>query len=168
MDPLCATFWHKLAEQIDGADRLLALLPPDSAAWRPPTPEGARPLWRVEQLVPHLLECMAGFLAVLLRLKPAEMAHLERYRGAPPPETVPPARERIAVYRREIEAGMALLATADLVMAVPTVFVPAGEPALTLLLGNLEHLVNHKHQLFLYLRMLGVPVATPDLYRLRG
>ena len=39
---------------------------------------------------------------------------------------------------------------------------------LTLLLGNLEHLVNHKHQLFSYLKLLGAPVRTPDLYRLRG
>jgi len=39
---------------------------------------------------------------------------------------------------------------------------------LTLLLGNLEHLINHKHQLFSYLKQMGVPVATPDLYQLRG
>jgi hypothetical protein len=39
---------------------------------------------------------------------------------------------------------------------------------MTLLLGNLEHLVNHKYQLFFYLKMLGVPLGTPDLYRLRG
>jgi hypothetical protein len=28
--------------------------------------------------------------------------------------------------------------------------------------------MNHKSQLFFYLKMLGVPVATADLYRLRG
>jgi hypothetical protein len=38
----------------------------------------------------------------------------------------------------------------------------------TLLLGNLEHLINHKHQLFLYLKLMGVPVGTPDLYQFRG
>jgi hypothetical protein len=46
--------------------------------------------------------------------------------------------------------------------------VAEGEPLLTLLLGNLEHLINHKHQLFWYLKLLGVSVRTPDLYRLRG
>jgi hypothetical protein len=51
---------------------------------------------------------------------------------------------------------------------VPTVFVPGGEALMTILLGNLEHLINHKYQLFFYLKMLGVPVGTGDLYRLRG
>ena len=51
---------------------------------------------------------------------------------------------------------------------MPTVFVPQGESILTLLLGNLEHLINHKHQLFTYLKQMGVPVATPDLYRFRA
>jgi hypothetical protein len=52
--------------------------------------------------------------------------------------------------------------------AIPTVFVPSGEAVLTLLLGNLEHVTNHKHQLFLYLKMLGVSVTTADLYAWRG
>lgn len=50
---------------------------------------------------------------------------------------------------------------------IPTVFVPSGEAVLTVLLGNLEHLLNHKHQLFFYLKLLGVVVTTRDLYRLR-
>ena len=39
---------------------------------------------------------------------------------------------------------------------------------MTLLLGNLEHLINHKHQLFTYLKQMGVEVTTRDLYRFRG
>ncbi len=39
---------------------------------------------------------------------------------------------------------------------------------MTLLLGNLEHLLNHKYQLFFYLKLLGVPVNSSDLYRFRG
>jgi hypothetical protein len=35
------------------------------------------------------------------------------------------------------------------------VFVPQGEPLLTLLLGNLEHFINHKYQLFSYLKGKG-------------
>jgi hypothetical protein len=30
------------------------------------------------------------------------------------------------------------------------------------------HLVNHKFQLFHYLKLMGVTVGTPDLYVLRG
>ena len=50
----------------------------------------------------------------------------------------------------------------------PNILFLSPVPILTLLLGNLEHLINHKHQLFTYLKQMGVPVATPDLYRFRG
>jgi len=55
----------------------------------------------------------------------------------------------------------------DLSVPVPTVFVKDGEPLLTLLLGNLEHLINHKHQLFMYLKLMGVNVQSADLYHFR-
>ena len=45
---------------------------------------------------------------------------------------------------------------------------PEGEALLTLLLGNLEHFINHQYQLFAYLKMLGVPLGTRDLYVWRG
>jgi hypothetical protein len=38
---------------------------------------------------------------------------------------------------------------------------------LTLLLGNLEHLISHKYQLLTYLKLAGVTVGTPDIYRFR-
>ena len=38
---------------------------------------------------------------------------------------------------------------------------------MTLLLGNLEHLLNHKYQLFLYIRLQGVTVTSRDLYQFR-
>jgi hypothetical protein len=56
----------------------------------------------------------------------------------------------------------------DLGKIVPTVFVPSGQPLMTLLLGNLEHLINHKHQLFTYVKHMGADVSTRDLYQLRG
>lgn len=46
-------------------------------------------------------------------------------------------------------------------------FVAEGDSVLTLLLGNLEHLINHKHQLFMYLKLAGVKVGTPDLDQFR-
>jgi hypothetical protein len=51
---------------------------------------------------------------------------------------------------------------------IPSVFVPEGESLLTLLLGNLEHLINHKYQLFFYLKLLGLPVTSRDIYHWRG
>jgi len=61
-----------------------------------------------------------------------------------------------------------LLEDPDLSQKVPTVFVKQGESLLTLLLGNLEHLVNHKHQLFTYLKLMGVDVTSHNLYQFRG
>ena len=49
-----------------------------------------------------------------------------------------------------------------------TVFVKNGEPLLTLLLGNLEHRINHKHQLVMYFKMMDANVRSADLYRFRG
>jgi len=77
------------------------------------------------------------------------------------------ACERMREYGSHIQGGFGVLRDAALSRMLPTVFVPAGESVLTLLLGNLEHLVNHKHQLFVYLKWMGVPVGTPDLYHLR-
>jgi hypothetical protein len=72
------------------------------------------------------------------------------------------------VYRTHIQEGFGFLRDADLNRRLQTVFVSEGEAIVTLLLGNLEHLINHKHQLFTYLKMMGVEVGSQDLYRFRG
>ena len=77
------------------------------------------------------------------------------------------ALERIRVYRKEIERGFRVCTDQDLKRKLPTVFRPDGEPLLAILLANLEHLLNHKYQLFFYLRLLGMPVGTKDLYHLQ-
>jgi hypothetical protein len=68
----------------------------------------------------------------------------------------------LASFARE---RFALLTDADVARSIPTTFVPAGKPAMTVLLTNLAHFANHKHQLFVYLKILGIPVASQDLYR---
>jgi hypothetical protein len=72
------------------------------------------------------------------------------------------------VYRDRIREGFQLLGDLDLGRKIPTVFVPEGEPLLSLLLVNCEHLASHKYQLFIYLRLLGVTVASRDLYHFSG
>jgi uncharacterized damage-inducible protein DinB len=153
-DPLCAALLDKIREQIERTSHLIDLIPEERREWAP-QPGG----WTTTELVGHLLDCMAGFCAVLTAAEPQRLAHFAKLREAP---------ATIEMYRAHIEEGFALLTDADLARRIPTVFVSQGEPLLTLLLGNLEHLINHKHQLFTYLKQTGVPVATPDLYRLRG
>ena len=67
-----------------------------------------------------------------------------------------------------VRDGFRAVAQEDLARPIPTVFVPEGEALLTLLLGNLEHLISHKYQLLTYLKLAGVTVGTPDIYRFRG
>src|SRR5208283_3900748 len=117
----------------------------------------------------HLLDCLAGVCAVLYAAHPDELAHFSELQKLPVNFacTAEAAGERIELYRARIAEGFAALRDGDLGRKLPTVFVAEGESVLTLLLGNLEHLVNHKHQLFLYLKLAGVNVSTPDLYQFR-
>lgn len=152
--PLCAALLEKIREQIERTAHLIRLVPEAQQDWAPSP--GA---WTTGELISHLHDCMAGFCAVLAAAEPQRLAHFAKLRESP---------LTIEIYRTHIEEGFALLADAGLARRVPTVFVAQGEPVLTLLLGNLEHLINHKYQLFSYLKQLGVPVATPDLYQFRG
>jgi uncharacterized damage-inducible protein DinB len=164
--PLCASLLLKIQEQIERTGHLTNLLPEDRSNWKPATPNA----WPVERLLGHLLDCLAGFCAVLQAVEPARLAHFSELRNLPVNEACSPrdAVSRLALYQAHIEQGFALLDDTRLATTVATVFVPSGETILTLLLGNLEHLINHKHQLFTYLKQMGVEVSTRDLYRFRG
>jgi DinB superfamily len=161
----------KLHEQVERTEHLLAQIPASRMDWQPawPTPEpsSGMPLGR---LLGHLLSCLAGFCAALYAAHSDRLAHFNRLRELPVNHHcgVDEARQRLRHYMVHIEEGMALVTDADLARRIPTVFVPQGEALLTLLLGNLEHFTNHKYQLFFYLKMLGIPLSTRDLYVWRG
>jgi hypothetical protein len=131
---------------------------------------GDSELLRVGDLLGHLLDCMAGFCALLYSINSDRLSHFAELRGRPVNHFcgVEEAQVRLVEYMSHIEEGFACLDDSDLPKLIPTVFVSGGEPVLTLILGNLEHLINHKYQLFIYLRLLGVSVSTKDLYRIRG
>ncbi len=131
---------------------------------------GAWAHWPVEMLLGHLLDCLAGFCAALAAAEPARLSHFLALRELPVNHACPAAEavNRLAFYRARIDEGFALLTDAHLANPISTVFVPHGEPLLTLLLGNLEHLINHKHELFTCLKQTGVEVNTSDLYCFRG
>ena len=161
--PLCVSLLSKIQEQIDRTIHLIKLLPADQLKGTPETPGE----WPVEMLLGHLLDCLAGFCAVLQAAEPARLAHFSELRRVPVNEACSPrdAVSRLALYRAHIDEGFALLDDQRLAATIATLFVPRGETILTLLLGNLEHLINHKHQLFTYLKQMGVDVSTRDLYR---
>ncbi|HLG14041.1 MAG TPA: DinB family protein [Blastocatellia bacterium] len=158
LPPLILT---KLAEQVERTEHLLSFVPPESIEWRPH--ESARQLG---ELLGHLLECLAGFCAALYAAYPERLAHFSRLRGLPVNHRcgIDEARARIREYMSCIEEGFALITDDDLGRRIPTVFAAEGEALLTILLGNFEHLVNHKHELFFYLKLLGVSLSTSDLY----
>jgi len=161
---LASLVLSKLEEQIERAQHLLTLIPPDKLEWRP-QPDALR----VCDVLGHLLECLAGFCATLYAVNSDRLAHFARLRGLPVNHCcgVEEAGERLRDYESHIREGFALLEDDELARRVATVFVPAGEAVMTLLLGNLEHFINHKHQLFFYLKLLGTGVKTGDLYRTR-
>jgi hypothetical protein len=165
VDPLAGAVAAKIEEQIERTVHLIGLIPAGRSQWTPPIP-GA---WSFGELLGHLFDCLAGVCAVLYAAHPEALAHFAELRQLPVNVASAPdeARERIGFYQEGFEAGFAVLRDSDLSRKLPTVFVAEGETVLTLLLGNLEHLINHKHQLFLYLKMLPVSVGTADLYCLR-
>ncbi|HXS94047.1 MAG TPA: DinB family protein [Candidatus Limnocylindrales bacterium] len=164
--PLCDALLAKIEEQIERTVHLIVRIPDDGMEWRPPVPKA----WNTSLLLGHLLDCLAGFCAVLAAAHPSPLAHFKEMRSLRVNHSCAAgeAVERITAYRARIQEGFALLTDADLSRPVETVFVSGGEPLLTLLLGNLEHLVNHKYQLFTYLKLMGVTVASGDLYRFRA
>lgn len=164
-EPLCSCLLDKIHEQIERAEHLLDILPPEQLSWAPAI-SGA---WSISRLLGHLIECLAGFCAVLAAADPQRLAHFAKLREIPinHPCTVAEARDHIAIFRTRIDEGFEVLQDKELTRRLPTVFVQSGEPVLTLLLGNLEHLINHKHQLFLYLKLSGGNLSTKDLYCFR-
>ena len=163
---LCTAFLAKIDDQVERVEHLLSLVPTDKLDWTPPIPKA----FTVSGLLGHMLDCLAGFCAVLYAANPQKLGRLLALKELPANQPTDPqlAAGYLAQYRGGIHEGFALLQDSDLERKVPTVFVPDGEPLLSLLLINYEHLASHKYQLFLYLRMLGREVSSRDLYHFSG
>lgn len=155
-------------QNIEKSARLISLIGPGQLSYSPAVPEGCRPVTNLGHLLGHLLDCLAGFCAAFHAAFPKKLASFEELRKSQVNHFCEPAEalRRIRIYRKEIAGGFELCADKDLKRKLQTVFRPDGEPLLAILLANLEHLLNHKHQLFFYLRLLGAPVGTKDLYYL--
>lgn len=169
--PLTACIRDKILEGVERTDRLIQLVPPDRLDWRPrqDLASASPPAIDLGHLLGHLLDCVGGICAALVAAFPNELAAFSRLRLLPVNFYCAPqdARDHLASYSPCIERGFDICTDSALARKVPTVFVPEGEELLTLLLGNFEHLTNHKYQLFFYLKTLGVPVTSADLYHWR-
>jgi hypothetical protein len=167
IDPTpCRALRDKIDEQIERTEHLVGALPEDRLDWVPPFLDA----WPTGVLLGHLLDCLAGFCAVLYRADPQRLRHFAALRDLPVNHACGrhEALTRIAEYRARIQEGFAVIENLDLSQRLPTIFVSKGETLWTLLLGNLEHLTNHKHELFTRLKLMGIPVTSRDLYRFRG
>ena len=153
-----AVLFARIDEDFALVEEMLALVPAGSEGWRPAWP-GDVP-FTVAELAAHLAESFGGVCACfarLLNLRKVETAGL----------TLGESREAMAAYRAQVREAFELMEDADLVRVIPTYFVPEGEPLLAVFLTNWKHVNHHAHQLFIYLKLLGVPVGTRHLYRFR-
>jgi len=154
----------KIQEQIELTQRLIILIPEDKLEYRP-----IENSFRICDLLGHFLEALAGFCAALYAVHPQQLSHFLELRSLPVNHScgIKEANQRLAQYETCIKDGLAILTDDDLMLIVPTVFKPEGEALMTILLGNLEHFINHKHLLFVYLKLIGQPVSSKDLYQFR-
>jgi len=166
-EPIVESIQLKLREQIERTEHLIRLIPSGQIEWDPRLPQGSTDLGH---LLGHLLDCMAGFCAVFHAAFPQQLGDFLELRTLPVNHFCGPeeALDRIQEYAADVERAFDLCADDDLPRLIPSVFVPQGESLVTLLLGNLEHLMNHKYQLFFHLKLLGIPVTSRDIYRWRG
>ncbi len=164
---LVSAIQSKFHEAVERTQHLITLIPEDRLHWRPTGPEESYS--DIGHLLGHLLCTMGGFCAVMQRAFPEKLGHFEELRTIEINHFCPPeeAIERIRFFAEHVDEGFRECTDKDLERILPTIFVPAGEPMLTLLLNNLEHLINHKYQLFFYLKLLGVKVGTEDIYHFR-
>jgi hypothetical protein len=156
-------------QNIEKTAHLVSLVRPNQLRYSPSTPAGSPPVTDLGHLLGHLLDCLAGFCAAFYVAFPKKLASLQNLRNNQVNHFCEPAEalKRIRIYQAEIERGFRLCTDKDLKRKLRTFFRPEGELLLAILLANLEHLLNHKYQLFFYLRLLGEPVGTKDLYSLQ-
>jgi len=158
----------KVLTTIERTEHLVTLTPVGELDWRPTTVPGAGEACELGHLLGHLLDCMAGFCAAFHAAFPKRLARLAKLKSEKVNHFCAPEewRARVGIYRKAIGQGFRACTDQDLGRPIKTVFNPRGELFGSILLGNLEHVLNHKYQLFFYLKLLGVPVGTGDLYDL--
>ena len=158
----------RIDEEAALALKLMERVPRESELWRPAAASPDSKPFTVQLLCWHMCEAFAGICAVPVRLRGNSDPRSEALRSRVADGSVgsvTDSRSLLAELAAFARDRYGAISDADLARTIPTTFVPAGKPATAVILANLAHFTNHKYQLFTYLKALGVPVTTRDLYR---
>jgi hypothetical protein len=154
-------FYDVVMGSVRPAEKLTALVPPDKLAWKPgPT------FMSLGQVIRHLSDGVGVGLETVLSGKwgpPEEMEAAMKMENLPSCG-VQEALDRLAKDSQILRTTLDGVSEADFTNRV--VSVPWGWKAKLeiMAVGFLGHFDNHKMQLFMYLKLLGLPVNTETLY----
>lgn len=145
---------------VKNCERLLAMLKPEHAEYRPPAAEGVR-VRSLSELANHLAQIPQVDIALMRGLSEEEVGRLERdlYRRDP--------QDMIKVMRdghAELNRFMEQLPMAQYEAGSGTAYYGRTQTYSGWLLEALTHMFHHRAQLFTYMKLLGYPVDTRTLY----
>ena len=146
---------------VDGSRRILEAVPDDQLDWRPHDRS-----WTLGELATHVANLPNWALATLA----ASEFDIEPAGGGPPPlESLGSSTELIASLDTSAAAARgAIESCSEDDLAAPWTLMVSGEPRFTLPKGAvvrsfiMDHMIHHRAQLGVYLRLLDVPV--PQLF----
>ena len=141
--------------------KLISLAPANKLDWKPAQGD----YMNLGQLLHHLAMSPGAFVAAMNNAFPPAEA-LQKFMQEDLKNTKSPDVAGRELSRGWDEAKAALSRLSDADFQSKAVKVPWGPPMplWRTCLGMAEHWVNHKYQLFLYLKLLGLPVNTMTLY----
>ena len=168
-NPLVNSLAEKVSETIERTEHLMSLVPANLLDWRPMLSAEIPEAEDLGHVLSHLLVSLSGFCAAFYGAFPGELSEFLELRATAIGESCSPveARAGVRLYEAGIQRGFRCCTDEDLSRRIPTLFAPEGQTLLTVLLGNLEHLINHKYQLFFHLKLAGLKLGSRDIYKWR-
>ena len=152
-------FCDLVLQAMKPADKLIAMVPTDELTWKPgPT------FMSAGQVICHLSDGLGLEMLATGKWPSAEEMEAGTKLENMPSCSVPEALERLAKDKAALQKtldGMSEDDFANRVVSVPWGWKGKFE---VLAVGFLGHFNNHKMQLFIYLKLLGLPVNTETLY----
>jgi uncharacterized damage-inducible protein DinB len=154
-------FYEVVMENFRPAEKLIGMVPADKLNWQPgPT------FMNLGQVICHLSDGLGGGLEMLLGGKWPSMEEMEEGMKL---ENLPSCNLQEALDKlekdkkvlRQVLDGLSEEDFTNKVVSVPWGWTGKME---LMAVHFLEHFMNHKMQLFTYLKLLGLPVNTQTLY----